>query len=331
MFKQHPVGYLLLLKILSDKKIYTYKSLSAELSCTTIALSKYISELTLQGIEISHVYGTAICWPRPFIWINEISINSYLYNISHHFNLIKFNLLDSTNSYLLRNKSFYLKQKRIPVIVTEWQTNGRGTRNRNWLSNLGGSLTFSFLWCFTPHVRNIHTLSLILGVGLVRVFRKLKLPNIYLKWPNDIIFNKRKFGGILTECSTNGHHSITAVIGVGINFKLASNLVESLDYPVADLFDITGQQVDRNRILALLLTELRNILSTFEKKGFGFFRDEWVSYHAYHGQTVILKFWDGSIFEGVVDGVLNNGSLVLSTASGQKVFSMGEISMKAKD
>ncbi|SER60732.1 BirA family transcriptional regulator, biotin operon repressor / biotin-[acetyl-CoA-carboxylase] ligase [Nitrosomonas sp. Nm51] len=331
MYTKSTVDLFHLLRILSDKKIHTFKSLSAELNCSSFTLFKYISDFSFHGILITQIKGVGICWRLPFIWIDEDSLNSYLNKFSYLFNLIKFDLLDSTNNYLIRNKTFYLKHIRIPVVVAEWQTSGRGTKNRDWFSNLGGSLTFSFLWRFTRNSQNIHALSLVLGVSLVRVLRRLLLPNIFLKWPNDVLYNNKKLAGILIECSTSSHNSVAAVIGIGINFKLAPNLAKFMDYAVADLFGMAGHQIDRNRILALLLIELRNVLIVFEDHGFSFFRKEWMRYDAYHGQAVVLKFPDGSIAEGVVEGVQNDGSLVLRTVSGRKIFSMGEISIRAKD
>ena len=139
-----------LLSVLSDGKIHSYKTLTSKLNCTSLSLFESIRVVSNHGIEIKQINNTGIYLIQPFgwIWINEKAVYSYLREQRELFNLTKFDLLDSTNNYLNRNKPFYLKYVSTPVIVSELQTKGRGTNNRSWLSNLGGSLTFSILWKF---------------------------------------------------------------------------------------------------------------------------------------------------------------------------------------
>lgn len=239
-------------------------------------------------------------------------------------------MLDSTNSYLIRNKSVYLKHGTIPVIVSELQTKGRGTSNRNWFSNLGGCLTFSILWQYKHKIQHLPSLGLVVGVSLIRVFRNLALTSVHLKWPNDLLYKNKKFGGILIECNTNEQISTAVIIGIGVNFKLSSNLASLVDYAVTDLYEITGYMLDRNQILALFLIELRHVLNTFENYGFHVFRNEWQSYHIYQGQNIVLRLPNRLNVEGIVDGVQDDGSLTLITSSGRKNFNVGEISLRAK-
>ena len=326
--KQSEYFFFRLLRVLSDGKVHTFKALTIQFNCSALYLLKSIRVASRYGIEIDLISGLGVCWSQRFIWINEESIKSYLGKHRELFNVLRFDLLDSSNTYLIENKDSLLKKTQIPVIIAELQTQGRGTRQRSWFSNLGGCLTFSFLWKFNHGVKHISTLSLVLGVCLVRVLQRLLLTSIYLKWPNDILFHGKKFAGILVECRTI-NHSIEAVIGIGINVKLTPNLKDLIDYPVTDLCEITGKNFDRNHILVLLLNEFYDALNIFEINGFHPFRDEWESYHAFHGKPVVLNFSDGTSFEGNVDGIRDDGSLVLTTDSEQKAFGIGEISLKA--
>ncbi|SFK42009.1 BirA family transcriptional regulator, biotin operon repressor / biotin-[acetyl-CoA-carboxylase] ligase [Nitrosomonas aestuarii] len=279
-------------------------------------------------IHILQVRGLGLCWLRPFEWISESKIRSYSNVPLLNYNIAIFDILDSTNSYLLRNKSYYIADERTPVVVTELQSCGRGTHNRVWYSNLGGSLTFSILWRFERSIKHLSSLSLVLGVCLVRVFQNLSLDKVQLKWPNDVLYNKRKFAGILIECSTNSDGSITAIIGIGVNLKLASHIPDSINYSVTDLYHISGKFHSRNRILALLLSELDSVLQAFENEGFSIFRNEWESFHAYQGQNVVLHLPDQCPIEGIVEGVEDDGTLFLITSSGRQQFAIGEISLR---
>lgn len=319
-----------LLRILSDKNIHTYKALASKLTCTVLCLLKSIHLASKYGIKIDLINGLGVFWKQPIVWINNEAVYLYLNDQKNSFNLSKFDFLDSTNNYLNRNKSFYIKHVPTPVIVSELQTNGRGTNNRNWFSNLGGSLTFSILWRFKRKIQHIPSLSLVLGISLIRVFKNLSVSDVHIKWPNDILVKKKKFAGILIECGTNVDGSISAIIGIGINFNLSSILASYVDQPVTDLFEISGKHLDRNQILALLLIELRHILLVFETDGFSVFREEWERYHVYQSQSVVLHLPNSSSVEGIVEGVQDDGSLVLITSSGRKRFNIGVISLRDK-
>ena len=318
-----------LLTVLSNGKIYSYKTLTTKLNCTFLSLFKTICHATQYGIEIEWIKGNNIYWAKSFTWLKEETVYSYLNDQADLFGLTRFDLLDSTNNYLNRNKSLYLKHVSIPVIISELQTKGRGTKNRSWISNLGGCLTFSILWKFKRNIQHLTTLSLVLGVCLIRVFRNLSLAYVQLKWPNDILYNKKKIAGILIECGPN-NNSVAAIIGIGVNFKLSLSQVSKIGYAVTDLFEISDKVHDRNHVLAMLLIELHHVLSTFEINGFKVFRDEWNSYHAYQGHRIVLHFPDKSSVEGIVDGVQDDGSLVLITSTGRKEFKVGEVSLRVK-
>ena len=102
------------------------------------------------------------------------------------------------------------------LVITDQQTKGRGRRGNSWLSEPGESLTFSFLIKPQLSLEKIGLLSLITGVAVAEGISQFSQLDCKLKWPNDIILNDKKVGGILAE-SKQIEGETYVVMGVGIN------------------------------------------------------------------------------------------------------------------
>jgi BirA family biotin operon repressor/biotin-[acetyl-CoA-carboxylase] ligase len=120
----------------------------------------------------------------------------------------------------------------------------------------------------------------------------------------------------------------TAVIGMGINLNLPANIKQQIDQPVTDLASITTEAINPNHLLGELLKHLTNILTEFEQDGFVRLSDEWTKHHAYHNQAVRMIMPNGQEIHGEVQGVAEDGSLLVTTATGLQRFISGEISLR---
>ena len=113
--------------------------------------------------------------------------------------IIKLNAIDSTNSYL---KELTSKQtvENFTVVMAENQTNGRGQRGANWEVETGKNLTFSVLIKdVLLNFEEVFNLYVVVAVSLFQTFIKLKIPDLSIKWANDILSDKKKICGILIE------------------------------------------------------------------------------------------------------------------------------------
>ena len=266
------------------------------------------------------------------ILLNKDKILQFTSNSLFTFDLKIFNIIDSTNSFLLNNfEPLPLNKDSIPVIAAEIQTKGRGRIGRSWHSELGSGLTFSLIWHFREGVTKLTGLSLAIGVAIIRVLRAFAVNQVNLKWPNDLLYDDCKLGGILVELRGKISGPAYAIIGIGINFNLSLPIKSAIHQNSTDLFQITGRYQDRNVFLSALLLELCNTLSSFEVYGFSYFRAEWISYHAYHGKSVTLFLPNNSFVSGRVDSVNADGSICLLTSTGRHSYSVGDISMRLTD
>jgi BirA family biotin operon repressor/biotin-[acetyl-CoA-carboxylase] ligase len=213
------------------------------------------------------------------------------------------------------------------VVACERQTAGRGRRGRSWLSAPGDSLTFSLLWRFPEGTPPPAGLSLAAGVAVARVLEGMGAAGVRLKWPNDILADGAKLGGILIETvSSGGRHA--AVIGIGLNVRLPPHIASAVDVAAGALDGIMPFAPSRNLLLAGLLDGLAAMLDEFAHSGFAGLIEEWLARHAHAGQHVRILAEGVAPVEGRCAGVDADGALLLETATGLRRIVSGEVSLR---
>lgn len=214
------------------------------------------------------------------------------------------------------------------VLAAEWQTQGRGRQGRPWQSGVASALTFSLLWRFDRARAGLDGLSLAVGVAIARALRR-RGAMIALKWPNDLLWQGRKLGGVLIEVQGDPAGACAVVIGIGLNVRLHASERARIDQPAADLNEAGAGAMTRNDWLAAVLIELAAVLRQFEREGFAPLRDEWARLHAHAGQRVELALPSGERREGTAAGVDASGRLLLVTARGTQAVASGDVSLRA--
>lgn len=166
------------------------------------------------------------------------------------------------------------------------------------------------------------------GVAAVRALGKLGVGDTALKWPNDILRQGKKLGGILVELVPGAPHA--AVIGIGINRRLPTALPPEVRSTAAALDEALGERkVDGNALLAALLGELLLALEDFSISGFMALRPDWLAYHAFQNKPVVLLSDFSPPRHGICRGVNDSGALLLEVDGRiERIFS-GEISLRA--
>ena len=127
-----------------------------------------------------------------------------------------FESLDSTNDYLLAAPKPAPSMAR--VALADEQTSGRGRGDKRWVSAAGGGLWMSIAYTFAPTPPALSTLTLAIGSDIAHCLGEFGAGGIMLKWPNDLMLDHRKLGGILVETRTAAASS-TIVCGIGINLR----------------------------------------------------------------------------------------------------------------
>ncbi|MCK9389677.1 MAG: biotin--[acetyl-CoA-carboxylase] ligase [Sulfuritalea sp.] len=229
---------------------------------------------------------------------------------------------DSTNAVLLSRAEAGAPSG--TVVIAEEQTAGRGRRGRIWFASPGDSLTFSLLWRFAPGTAPAG-LSLAVGVAVTRALTIVGAGKTALKWPNDILKDGRKLGGILVELVPGAPHA--AVIGIGINLRLPVGMPEDV-CAASTAIDATGAAADVNELLAALLGELLATLEIFATEGFAAIRPEWMARHAWQDARVSLSTDFAPPREGICRGVDTDGALLLEVDGRVERVLSGEVSLR---
>jgi BirA family biotin operon repressor/biotin-[acetyl-CoA-carboxylase] ligase len=311
-----------ILHLLADGQFHSGEALAQHFKVTRATIWNAVKHAESLGIEVFSVRGRGYKLPQVIEFLDKNEVLKSIGEQRAWFNLQILDEVKSTNTYLMQNKS----AAHATCVAAHVQTNGKGRRGRIWVSQLGASLTFSLLWRFQCGAAALSGLSLAVGVALIRALNSLGVNDAQLKWPNDILIEGKKLAGILIELQGDLEGPSVAVIGVGLNLNLPKNVLESIDQPAIDLASVKG--VDQSALLGSVLKHLADVLSGFEASGFVALRNEWLGCHAYESKPVRMLLPNGTAVQGVVQGVADDGILLVETALGLQRFSAGEISLR---
>ena len=214
------------------------------------------------------------------------------------------------------------------VCTAEQQTAGRGRRGRQWVSPYARNLYLSAVWEYNQGAAVLEGMSLAVGVVVARALATCGLPPVQLKWPNDVLHEGSKLGGILLEMTGDAAGACQVVVGIGLNVDMPEATAGDIDQAWTDVGRMAGGEYPRrSALLGALLQELLPMLANFERTGFAPWREEWQALDAFAGEPVIMHSGSQQM-AGVARGVDGRGALQLETAASgvQSIFG-GEISL----
>ncbi len=322
-----------ILRMLADGQFHSGQVLAQHYKVSRASIWNAILHAKSLGVNVFCVRGRGYKLPQAIDFIDKNNVLSAVGKQFENFDLVILDEIPSTNTYLMQQKNV----AHATCVAAHIQTNGRGRRGRAWVSQLGASLTFSLLWRFQCGAAALSGLSLAVGVAIIRALHEMGIECAQLKWPNDVLVLDnmkvaKKLAGILIELQGDLHGPSVAVIGIGVNLSCPKEMLENIDQPATDLAHILATAnkplINQSALLGVLLKHLAEVLSSFEANGFVELRDEWTSYHAYHHKSVKMLLPNGDEIAGVVNGVADDGVLLIETMQGLQRFNAGEISMR---
>jgi BirA family transcriptional regulator, biotin operon repressor / biotin---[acetyl-CoA-carboxylase] ligase len=240
-----------------------------------------------------------------------------------------FETIGSTNDYALEWADSGALD--FSVVIADHQTKGRGRLNRKWVTNPGSSLAFSVI--LKPTEVENERLALfapLAGLAIRETFESHLNLRAQIKWPNDVLINRKKCTGILVEAAWTGSDMSGVIIGIGINI---SN--DSIPTPSNQLFNATSlenethSKIDRFSVLAAVL---RTIKAWRREFGTEYFFNEWKKHLAFMGEKVRIEQSEKPSIIGVVQGIDDNGRLVLSLEDNEVMcFEVGDVHLRPTD
>ena len=243
-----------------------------------------------------------------------------------NFKIIKLNATTSTNDYL---KKRYKSGKVLDgdLVWTENQTSGRGQLNKKWISEPFKSLTFSVYKQFNGLLIKPFKFNAVVCLGIIYALKKLSIPGLSIKWPNDILSENKKIGGILIENFFNKSKIKASVIGVGLN--LNQEKFEKLP-KATSLKIITGKKWSSKIILDALVPLLEEYLFMFDFQDSSIL-DQYQKILWKRNKTILFDM-DGKLHKGKLKGVDESGMIILQDQEKMiRKFNNSQISIQYGD
>ena len=199
------------------------------------------------------------------------------------------------------------------VVVAEEQSAGRGRLGRRWVAPPGTCLLCSIL--FRPALRLSETVQLTMLCALAAADALQEVAGLHaaLKWPNDLLVAGRKLAGLLSESGVTGERVDYVVVGMGINVNVPPQELGRLDSRATSVLAETGRRVERNLLLASLLTGVEE--RYYQLQAGHSPHAEWAARLATLGRTVTVTAAGGQI-SGTAEAVDEDGALLVRTPDG---------------
>ncbi|SDB14293.1 biotin--[acetyl-CoA-carboxylase] ligase [Butyrivibrio sp. INlla16] len=225
------------------------------------------------------------------------------------------------------------------LAVADRQDAGRGSRGRSWVSPEGYNIFMSLMIRPGIPMDKAAGLTLVMALSISEAVDKLirdggiseDAKRSFIKWPNDIVLNKRKICGILTELhQMPDQKDYFVVIGVGINVNQPIELFpEEIRDTAGSIFSETGKETDRAELVACCMKCFESNYEKYvESQNLSALKDNYEKRLINIGKEVKILDPKGE-YEAVAEGITDDGSLLISLADGRReTINAGEVSVR---
>jgi len=214
------------------------------------------------------------------------------------------------------------------VVLADTQSKGKGRLGRVWVSPPGVNIYMSII--LKPDIRPMDAtlITIMSSVACATALRKVTGLNVTIKWPNDLIIQKEKLCGILTELKTERNKIIFAVAGIGINVNADINeFPEDVKYIATSLKNETGIVYSRTEIAAETLNEIDRWYKTLKVMDRDALLSEWKRLSSTLGREVMVVTGQGTLTGFALD-LDSEGMLMIKLTSGEvKRISSGDVTI----
>ena len=245
--------------------------------------------------------------------VNLLHFQSVTSTYMSYFKIIKLNAIPSTNNFL---KERHQKGECVDgdLVWAKEQTKGRGQRGRKWISTTENSLTFSVYRSYTNfNSRNTFMVSAAVALGIINALKVIGIPDLKIKWPNDILSCNKKVGGILIENIFKNSQLKASIIGIGLNV----NQLHFLDLPHAgSLASVTGKKWILEDVFNSLKEALESKLFSINTVS----KEYWIAEYSnllWKKDEVALFERNGTSFKAISKGLSPEGFLLLENMEGE--------------
>ncbi len=219
-----------------------------------------------------------------------------------------FNQLESTNSYALD----LLKKDTShgTVVIADCQTAGKGRLGRNWHSPANTNLYFSVILTRQSALSFLSWFPLATGIAMAETIEETANLKVSLKWPNDLLLNTKKLGGILCESSTKGPNGRAVIIGVGININCVEiHFPQELKDIATSLALQAGHTFNRHALLGTVFSKLESCYERIWESDLPALHSRYISRCTTLGRHIQVRLADDKLLEGIATNIGHEGEL----------------------
>ncbi len=220
--------------------------------------------------------------------------------------IFKLDAINSTSTYL-KQLSKETDVDNWTVVSAEYQTLGRGQVETKWISEKGKNLLFSILIKYESlKIQNHFYLNCAISLGIYFALLKFQLPKLMIKWPNDIMADNKKLGGILIENSLRNDRIYQSIVGIGLNV----NQKDFSEYPfkAVSIKNLTGTKIERDTLLHELINSIRVQINFLKNGEFDLLHKKYKEVLFRINKPHMFES-NGKIFIGKIIGVSESGKL----------------------
>ena len=303
-------------------------ALAEKLGISRVAVWQYMEKLREQGFAFEAVRARGYRLVSRPAGLSASLVQAYRRDRAKDFPLQLLTEVDSTNDEAARQLA---AGKEAPfAIIAQRQTQGRGRFGRPWHSESSGNLYASF--AFRPRLEpaRMQMFTLWMGASICDLIASFCRTTPGLKWPNDLLFDGRKAGGMLTEARMDADQIRDLVFGLGLNVNPPPGgwPAELADRAVS-LSEHTRQPIDLNKLTAALIGRVLQAYHRFVDGSYKeTFADLWNCYDVLRNRPVAVLTHTHRV-AGTALGIDDEGSFLVRTAAGRtERFRAGEVTLE---
>nr|WP_240902052.1 biotin--[acetyl-CoA-carboxylase] ligase [Wenzhouxiangella sp. XN24] len=307
------------------------EALGRALGVSRAAVWKAVRRLVALGVPVEARRGRGYCLPAPLELLDPAAIRAALQPAAcDQLGLLEVVAeIDSTNARVLAGG---LPLGTLAACLAEYQSAGRGRRGRRWLAPPASGICLSVGGRMAAAPADFAALPAAVGVACATALEALGVAGVRLKWPNDLLLDDAKLGGVLIELRGEAQGPATLAVGLGLNLRLGTAaraaIVSAGGLPPADLAAV-APGLGRNRIAAALIEALTTCIVRAPAALSDAVLADWATRDAMHGRPVCVSA-GSSQRRGIARGIDRSGALLLETADGSRQrITAGEVTLRA--
>ncbi len=300
------------------------QELCEELGVSRTAVWKSMNKLKEEGYEIEAVqnrgYHLISC---PDV-VTGSEVGSRLSTSWAGRKILHYKETDSTNNQAKREAE---AAEHGTLIIADIQSAGKGRRGRSWSSPAGTGIFMSLI--LKPVLRPAYAsmLTLVAALSTARAIEETAGLEAKIKWPNDLVVNKKKVTGILTELSAEMEQIHYIVIGIGINVN-TENMPDDIASTATSLRIESGRQLSRAALIACFLNYFEKDYESFLSScDLSSLMEEYNKRLINRGSMVRVLDPEEE-YEGKALGINEKGGLMVQRGDQLEIITSGEVSVR---